>query len=640
MYSPLSSYTSSIDIHDGKTAIIERQKLLIRERSAQEANRLKGEFLAVMSHEVGGWACRGLTGLDMRTPLTGVCGMIDLLKDTELNHEQAKYIEMVEKSARLLLIVIGDILDFTKIEAGRIDLELIPFDLSQLLTSTEHILRHQPIDERQIHIVFDHVDLPFRLVGDPSRIAQVLLNILCNAIKFTDAGEVRMSVKIEEGDEGQEEETARVQFKVSDTGIGMSEEVIKNLFRPFTQADRSLSRKHGGTGLGLVISNRLLELMGSRLRVESEPYKGSTFWFDLILPKVPLDLDSGRRSESDEGFADREDMPLTPLSERSLAFPELEHSYKISIPNRSPSPAQENQLTLPPSPGTSTLTSESSRSLSRQSPPMIQISMPSDIPTLHALSQLSPPLHDSDNGAHPDDAHMFSTSKAWRILVAEDNEVNKLIIKKFLSRMQWADTVIVSDGVEAMEEYERSSFDIVLLDQSMPRMSGDEVTRAIREKDEHQIIISLSANALLRDQQYFLSIGMNDHISKPIDFRVLEAKLKRWIVIKARCDQQRSIGSAEQQDELEKQGKTEQENGAEQNWEKQKNETERQSKIELQNQIEQNGAKQQNNIEHQNKTVQQNKTEQQNEIEQQKETICQGEAAETPHNPEPVVVKR
>lgn len=382
--------------------------------------------------------------------------------------------------------------------------------------------------------------------------------------------------------------------------------------------------------------------MGSRLKVESELGKGSTFWFDLILPKAPLDSDCEKRSESDEGFADREDMPLTPLSERSSAFPELEHPYKIYIPNRSPSPPQENQPSFPPSTDTSTVSS-GTHPLSRQSPPMIQISMPSNI----RIGRLSPSPYDSDNGPHLDDAHLFSTSKAWRILVAEDNEVNKLIIKKYLSRMHWADTVIVSDGVEAMNEYERSSFDIVLLDQSMPRMSGDEVTRAIRDKDEHQIIISLSANAMLMHQQYFMSIGMNDHISKPIDFKVLEAKLKEWIVFKARRDHH-SIGSAEQQNEAEQQGETEQENETEQNW---INETEQRNKIEQLNEIEhQNKSKQKTEIEQQNETEQNeidqpkkkknpNETEQPNEKDQ-KVTIHPGEAAETPHDPEPIVVKR
>ncbi|RUS24437.1 hypothetical protein BC938DRAFT_473581 [Jimgerdemannia flammicorona] len=467
---------TTTDIHDGKMAILERQKLLVREKSAREATRLKSEFLAVMSHE-------------MRTPLTGVCGMIDLLKETELNPEQKKFVNMVDRSAKLLLSVIGDILDFSKIEAGRIDLDLGPFDLSQLLSSTEYILLHQPLDMQRVQLLIDQVDPPFRLVGDASRIAQVLLNMLSNAVKFTEVGEVRLEVNVTEI----EDDKVIAQFKVSDTGIGMSEDVIAHLFRPFTQADRSLSRKYGGTGLGLVISNRLLELMGSNLQVESKPNVGSTFWFDLILPKVSRDEEFEPKSESDEGFVDREDIPLTPLYERLSAFPEIELAHAPWTSSIPLSPIDDGEIKQLPQPLDilqleRAFTRSPSPSPVTQEPVQVTVT-PTQTPSPGPSSPLPsppPPLEDPGGTIQIDEALLFAKPRSWRVLVAEDNEVNKLIIKKFLSKMKWADTVIVSDGVEAIEEYERGRFDLLLLDQSMPRMNGDEVTRTIREKDEEQ----------------------------------------------------------------------------------------------------------------------------------------------------------
>ncbi|OZJ04112.1 hypothetical protein BZG36_02863 [Bifiguratus adelaidae] len=466
---------TTTDIHDGKRASLDVQKLMLSEKSAQEANRLKSEFLAVMSHE-------------MRTPLTGVMGVIELLKETPMNSEQVDYVAMIDRSAKIL----ANILDFSKIEAGKLDLEISPVDVRSIMADVAMILSPQA-RSKDIELRVERPDTLPLVYGDPSRLAQVLLNLVGNAVKFTEKGSVLLQVQVVDEDA----DSVSLQFVVADTGIGISASTMGLLFSPFSQADKSMSRRYGGSGLGLVISQRLLEMMGSEIKVKSKYRHGTTFWFVIKLDK----------SREERAVDNTQDTVLAIHQSNALK----DHATQIATQLDNLWAEAKNTAPVIPEIRTSpTLTTVSQKSLKPLQP-------------VEPVEQ-----------AHVDPNNPFADTNRYSILVAEDNDVNKIVIQRFLAKFPWADVTLVNDGVEALEAYHSGTWDIILLDQSMPRMSGDEVCRAIREVDKEQVIISLSANALLSDQEHFLAIGMNDHISKPIDRRILEQKLRKWITFKLR----------------------------------------------------------------------------------------------------------
>ncbi|TMO82806.1 ATP-binding protein [Pseudoalteromonas spongiae] len=374
---------------------------------AERVSKVKSEFLANMSHEI-------------RTPMNGILGMARQLEGTPLTSEQSSMLNIIQSSGDSLLVIINDILDLSKIEASKIELEHTVVDLTLLLNELEQLFVHQALDKGIQLFVSKSEDTEVLFYADKTRLKQVLINLLGNAIKFTEVGSVSLNVHIHE-----KNNELVLSFSVSDTGIGISEDNIKDLFEAFSQADTSITRRFGGTGLGLTISSKLLNLMDAPLQVKSELGKGTQFYFDF----------KTKRAKSIE-------------------------RAEIST----------DDITL-------------------------------DL----NLSHLS-------------------------VLVVEDNEINQIVIEALLKEFNITDITIASDGVEAIEECKFNAFDIVLMDMQMPIMGGEEAAQHIRKMINHvdTPIIALTANVLKEDRQRCFDSGMDDFVSKPINFDSLKGVLTKW----------------------------------------------------------------------------------------------------------------
>jgi PAS domain S-box-containing protein len=394
---------------------LERSRLLASEHAAVESSRLKSEFLANMSHEI-------------RTPLNGVIGTTNLLLDTPLSEEQRQFANAARRSASSLMALINDILDFSKVEAGKLEMERIDFDLGELIHDTKELLG-SPASHKNLRLLTDisWESTPLIVRADPGRLRQILNNLVNNAIKFTDQGHVILSVKKEfiEGDE------VGLRFEVIDTGIGLSELTMTRLFKPFTQADSSTTRRYGGTGLGLSISKSLVGLMGGTIGVESVEGRGSTFWFTI---KLQLGSQSG-----------------------------ILDLFRAGDPLDSSAPVE----------------------------------------------------------------------RPIRILVAEDNAINQLVVLKTLERLGYH-AEAVADGREALDAMTRMAYDLILMDCQMPDMDGFEATRAIRKREEfsgrHTPIIALTAGAMKDDREKCLLAGMDDYLTKPMKAEILSQKIAQWLI--------------------------------------------------------------------------------------------------------------
>ncbi len=515
--------------------------------AALESARLKSEFLANMSHEV-------------RTPMNGVLGMAGLLLDTKLDHEQREFVQTIETSASALLHIINEILDFSKVDAGKLELEATPFDIRETVENVADLLATKAQSKGLEIASLVESDVPSHLRGDAGRLRQVMLNLVGNAVKFTDHGNVTIRVSVQEEQDGQ----MCLCFEVHDTGIGVPTEAHSRLFQPFTQVDGSTTRRYGGTGLGLVISKRLVELMGGEIGVTSEPGHGSTFWFTARLGKPAVAAAQGPRFDLSRLRAlvvdDNEvvrgllkhrlsgwKVPVQTVANGAGALASLHAAvvagdpFKVVLVDRDlneldgltlirqihDEPAFEKLpiILMSPMGGGAGASVGEDDAIARLSKPLKMK------PLLESLERVAEGTRASWLPHRPAAAKpVVPTGPMARVLVAEDNPTNQKVILAQLKQLGCT-ALAVANGREVLPALETAPYDLILMDCQMPQMDGFEATRAVRASHgpiARVPIIAMTANALTADRAKCLAAGMDDYVSKPVKLDVLRRLLISW----------------------------------------------------------------------------------------------------------------
>ncbi|HUR56319.1 MAG TPA: response regulator, partial [Opitutaceae bacterium] len=509
---------------------------------ALEASRLKSEFLATMSHEI-------------RTPMNGVIGMTALLRDTPLTETQSDYVRTIESSGESLLTIINDILDYSKIEAGRIELEVTAFELGQCIEDALDLFSARAL-EKKIELIYAMgPSVPARVAGDVTRVRQVLVNLLGNAVKFTETGEVVVKVDAEPADGRQ-----RLRFAIKDTGIGIAPAGMERLFKSFSQVDASTTRRFGGTGLGLAISKRLVEVMGGEISAESVPGGGSTFRFSVLVDPAPqsdqFDLHAAQPAVAgrtllvvDDNVTNRQYVaamahrwgmtvrqaghPRAALADLAadprcdvvvidMHMPELNGEQLAAAIREFPA-ARSIPLVLLTPVGRRVRRPNFAHTLSKPvRPESLLTALRECVRTEGAAAGPKAALasvHDSTLGSRC----------PLRLLVAEDNAVNQRVASLLLQRLGFRSTT-VANGLEVLAAVEMADYDAILMDVEMPELDGCEATRRIRAvmgSPTRPWIIALTAGAMQDDRERALAAGMNDFLTKPVRSEALSDALAR-----------------------------------------------------------------------------------------------------------------
>lgn len=543
-----SAYSQWNNIHTllqqtNKKLFETEKKLKVALEKAKIANKAKSTFLASMSHEI-------------RTPMNGIVGMVEILKQTNVTNEQDDFLDIIGISADTLLFLLNDILDFSKIEADKITLECIKLELDKILTTVTEIVRKQANEKGIELIVYIDHNLPSTYKGDPVRVQQIILNLLSNAIKFTSKGEV--FIKVTRGEETDEQ--INIKFSIKDTGIGISKKNQEKLFKAFSQAETSTTRRFGGTGLGLAISKKLTEYMGGSIGVKSEEGKGSEFFFDIWLKKADEKIKTIEHKN-------RKDLNILCIDDNKTNLRVLEEHLKyfgyscclISKSTMAMEFLEKSEKTNPidlilmdyemPDCNGWQLSTRiwKNKKLSNKkiilisSAPVREVSHEVvedkfDAVLLKPLRQqllfdtIENVLGKTKEPSQKQRPKIISTKRNLRVLLIDDNSINlkvgEMLLSKIITHIETS-----NNGFDAIKKAKISKFDIIFTDIQMPEMDGMETCRRIRKTrlNRETPIIALSANVVPSEIKKFLSAGMNDFLGKPYKIKDLEAIIKNQL---------------------------------------------------------------------------------------------------------------